>query len=115
MGCNIELVRESQVGIVSPIRAVPECGINENRLIIIEISCRAIHKLVSEYVDGELDPELRRRIESHLHVCRHCTAIVAGTANVIRLVIDGRVLELPRDFGEHLLERLRGTEPHLSD
>jgi anti-sigma factor RsiW len=77
-------------------------------LVIVEISCLEVWKEVSNYIDGDLDPELRRRIEEHLKVCRHCTAIVDGTRNVVRLVADGQSFDLPQGFGERLKRRILG-------
>jgi anti-sigma factor RsiW len=79
-------------------------------VLVIEISCRAIHKLISEYVDGELDPQLRARLEEHFRVCRHCTAILDGTKNIVRLALGGRVFDLPAGFGQRLLNRLKEAD-----
>ena len=76
-------------------------------MVVIEVSCRAVWKTISEYVDGELEPELRRRLGEHFKSCRHCTALLNGTQNVVSLAADDRVFELPRGFGERLLERIR--------
>jgi anti-sigma factor (TIGR02949 family) len=72
----------------------------------IEISCLEVWREVSNYFDGDLDPQLRQRIAEHLEVCEHCTAIYDGTRNVLRLVADGRTFELPSGFSERLKKRL---------
>lgn len=77
----------------------------------IEISCLEVWRELSNYIDGEIDPELRRRMEEHFKVCEHCTAILDGTNNVIRLVGDGRVFDLPKGFSERLRERLKKASP----
>jgi hypothetical protein len=46
-------------------------------------------------------------VEAHFLACRGCTAVYDGMLNVIRLVSDGRVLELPTGFSKRLVERLR--------
>ena len=72
----------------------------------IEISCLEVWREISNYLEGDVDPELRRRIEEHVKVCEHCTAILDGTRNVIRLVADGDILDLPTGFSDRLRKRL---------
>jgi hypothetical protein len=75
-------------------------------LATIEISCFHVWREISNYIDGGIDPELRRRMEEHFKGCEHCRAILDGTKNVVRLVGDGRVFELPSGFSERLKQRL---------
>ena len=75
-------------------------------VLMAEISCRAIWKLISSFVDGDLDPHLRAQLEKHLRKCAHCAALVDGTKNVVRLMADERTFELPRGFSERLREHL---------
>jgi len=69
---------------------------------VIEISCVEVWQEVSNYIDGTVDPALRQRLEEHFKGCEHCTAVVDGTRNVVRLVGDGQVFDLPAGFGERL-------------
>lgn len=73
---------------------------------MIEISCVEVWREISNYLENEVDPELRRRMEDHFRVCEHCTAILDGTRNVVRLVADGKVYDLPRGFSERLRKRI---------
>jgi hypothetical protein len=75
-------------------------------LAIIEISCHHVWREISNYLDDEIDPELRRRMEEHFKGCEHCSAILDGTKNVVRLVGDGRTFDLPVGFSERLKGRL---------
>jgi hypothetical protein len=75
----------------------------------MEISCREVIRELSTFIDQGVGPELRLQIEEHLAQCRHCTAIYDGTRNVIRLVADDRVFELPEGFSQRLRNRL-GTQ-----
>ena len=76
---------------------------------IIEISCEDVWREISNYVDGDVDPVLRERIAAHLKSCAHCSAVVDGTHNLIRLVGDGRSFDLPNGFSERLKQRLAKT------
>lgn len=75
------------------------------------ISCVEVFRLVSDYVDGDVDPVLRARLENHFKDCQHCTAIVDGTKNVVRLVGDGKAFDVPSTFRKKLYTKL---DSHLS-
>jgi hypothetical protein len=72
----------------------------------IEISCREVWREVSNYIDNAVDPELRLRMEEHFKGCEHCSAILDGARNVVQLVGDGQVFDLPKGFSERLKKRL---------
>lgn len=74
---------------------------------VVEISCVEVWRELSNYIDGAIDPELRLRMEEHFKGCEHCTAILDGTRNVVRLVGDGRAFDLPAGFSERLKRRLQ--------
>ena len=78
----------------------------------MEISCLDVWREISNFIDDIVSPELRRRIEEHLKVCEHCTAIYDGTRNVVKLVADGKTYELPAGFSDRLRQRL---ENHMND
>ena len=70
--------------------------------MVVEISCVEVWQEVSDFIDHTVDPVLRKRMEAHFKVCEHCTAVLDGTRNIIRLVGDGHVFDLPRGFGQRL-------------
>jgi anti-sigma factor RsiW len=76
-------------------------------LTIVEISCVEVWRELSNYVDGAVDPDLRRRMEEHFKTCEHCTAVLDGTRNVVRLVGESRVFDLPAGFSDRLKKRLQ--------
>jgi anti-sigma factor RsiW len=76
-------------------------------LSIIEISCVEVWRELSNYIDGTVDPNLRRRMEEHFKTCEHCTAVLDGMRNVVRLVGDDRVFDLPAGFSDRLKHRLK--------
>ena len=71
-------------------------------MAVIEISCREVWREVSNYIDNAVDPELCERMDEHFKGCEHCTAVLDGTRNVLRLVGDGRVFDMPAGFGDRL-------------
>ena len=73
---------------------------------ISSIDCEHVILAISDYIDGEVDSGLHERIQAHLSDCAHCLAIHDGTRNVLRLVADGEVLDVPSDFSARLFSRL---------
>ena len=73
----------------------------------VEISCVEVWQEISNYVDGEISAELRDRMQAHFEVCKHCTAVLDGVRNVVRLVGDGRIFRMPEGFSKRLYERIR--------
>lgn len=71
------------------------------------MSCEDARKAISEHIDENLDAVHRRVLNLHLAHCRHCTAVLDGMRNVIRLYRDERVFALPDGFHERLEQRLR--------
>ena len=73
---------------------------------VIEISCLEVWREISDYVDGDIDAELRARMEAHFKVCAHCKAVVDGTRNVVKLVADGVEYDLPNGFSQRLYNKI---------
>ena len=73
----------------------------------VEISCVEVWQEISNYLEGEISEELRERMQAHFEVCKHCTAVLDGVRNVVRLVGDGRIFEMPEGFSKRLYEKIR--------
>ncbi len=74
---------------------------------VTTIDCSHVIQAISDYIDCEVDPDLRERIEAHLSGCLHGHAILDGTRNVITLVGDDTTFEIPAGFGTRLYTRLQ--------
>ena len=70
------------------------------------LNCRHVWDHISEYIDNTLDPQVRAEVERHLATCEICSAIIDSTRNIIVLMADDRVFELPLDFSKRLHARL---------
>jgi hypothetical protein len=70
------------------------------------VNCEHVWREVSNYLDGEVDSELRAAMEAHFKECKHCTAVLDGTRNVVQLYGDERIFELPAGFSQRLQRRL---------
>ncbi len=75
-------------------------------MTIIELSCEEVWHELSELLDGTLGQAMRDRLELHLRHCAHCRAVYDGTRNMVELLGDEQVLDLPAGFSERLLKRL---------
>ena len=78
---------------------------------VLEIECRQVWKELTNYMEGDVMPEMRERITRHLRGCRHCTAIYDGTRNIVHLLGDEKSIELPKGFSERLFDRLMVQNP----
>jgi anti-sigma factor RsiW len=72
----------------------------------MRIDCKHVWQHISAYIDGEVDPILRAEIDRHLETCEICSAVLDSTRNVVILVADERVFELPMGFSQRLHERI---------
>lgn len=72
----------------------------------MRIDCQHVWQYISAYIDGEVDAELRAHIDRHLETCEICSAVLDSTRNVVVLMADDRVFELPMGFSERLHDRL---------
>ena len=72
----------------------------------MRIDCKHVWEHISAYIDGDVDAGLRAEIDEHLETCEICSAVLDSTRNVVILVADDRVFELPRGFSERLHARL---------
>ncbi|HEY7076202.1 MAG TPA: zf-HC2 domain-containing protein [Solirubrobacteraceae bacterium] len=69
------------------------------------LPCIEVVELVSDYLDGELDPETRRRVEEHLALCPPCRVYVEQVRETVRAL--GR---LPADgLPEHAVVELEAA------
>lgn len=74
--------------------------------MVIEISCVEVWREISNYIDETTDPELRHRMEAHFRVCTHCSAVLDGARNVVRLIADDAEFEVPSYLGERIYGKL---------
>jgi anti-sigma factor RsiW len=72
----------------------------------IEIDCEEVWRQISNYIDDELAPDLRAIMASHFKDCAHCSAVLDGTQNVVKLVGDGRAFEIPSTVSKNLYAKL---------
>jgi anti-sigma factor (TIGR02949 family) len=71
------------------------------------VNCEQLLGSLSEYIDGELPPELCEEIEKHLSGCDDCRVVLNTTKRTIDLVhAPVEKPDLPEDVRERLFKRL---------
>ena len=73
---------------------------------VIEITCEEVLLQVSNYLDGGVTRSLRARMLEHFRNCDHCTAILNGTRNVVKLIGDGRSFSVPTSKSKRFYQKL---------
>jgi hypothetical protein len=70
------------------------------------LKCEDIWREVSNYIDGDVDPQLKVAMEQHIAGCQKCRAVLAGSRNVVQIYGDDRAFRLPADFYPQLHRKL---------
>lgn len=71
------------------------------------MKCEELLKILSDYVDGEIDPSLCKEFERHLEGCDPCKIVVDTVRKTITLYRESEVYEIPLDFRNRLHALLR--------
>ena len=69
--------------------------------------CRDYISGLSDYLDGELDPQLCAEIEKHLGECENCRIMVDTLRQTVKLCREGREDKLPPSLEAKLNDVLR--------
>jgi anti-sigma factor RsiW len=75
----------------------------------MRIDCKHVWQHISAYIDGDVDAELRAEIDRHLEHCEICSAVLDSTRNVVILMADERIFEIPGGYSERLHKRLESV------
>ena len=72
-----------------------------------DLPCREIVELVTDYLEGAMDRDLRAAFEAHLAGCPHCSHYLEQMEATIRIA--GRIVadDLSPEFRAGLLEAFR--------
>lgn len=75
------------------------------------LSCTDVLAELAGYLEQELDPDVRRRLEAHLAHCSTCRVVYDSTRKTLRIVSDSGSFDLPVEVSEQtvqgILSRLR--------
>jgi hypothetical protein len=75
------------------------------------VTCEEVRELLSSYIDGELDPNIRDALERHIKSCRECEAELAGLRHTVDMLKSLEEVEVPETFRSSLMEKVREAMP----
>ncbi|MGA8150123.1 MAG: zf-HC2 domain-containing protein [Terriglobales bacterium] len=75
------------------------------------VNCEEVWREISNYLEGDIAPDLRAAVDEHVRGCKHCAAVLEGTRNIVQLYGDERMLEVPLGFSHRLQRRLEENMP----
>ena len=70
------------------------------------MTCTEFLAQMTDYFDGEVQPELLAEIQSHLGECHHCEILVDTTRQTIKVYRDHQVYELTDEVRERTVARI---------
>jgi hypothetical protein len=73
---------------------------------MITLSCEEVRREISNYLDDDMSPRMRRLLEAHLDQCRKCAVLLDSTHNVLVLLADEQRFELPDGFSSRVRQML---------
>jgi anti-sigma factor RsiW len=71
------------------------------------LTCQQVVELVTEYLDGVMEPARRARFEAHLDGCDGCTAYLEQFRTTIAVVGSLAVSDIPAPVKSELLSAFR--------
>ena len=74
--------------------------------------CKKHFKRISEYLDGELDEQTCKEIESSLKECPECLECLHSLKKTIQLCKEAEEEEMPTDMKDRLRANLRDCFSH---
>jgi anti-sigma factor RsiW len=78
--------------------------------VIRELNCQEIVELVTEYLEGTMDADLRVAFDAHLAGCPHCSHYLEQMEATIRIAGTIEAAALSPGFQAGLLEAFRDFE-----
>lgn len=70
------------------------------------MTCTDFLAKMTDYFDGEVEPQLLAEIRAHLCECDHCEVLVDTTRQTIRIYRDHQTYELPTEARELTIRRI---------
>jgi RNA polymerase sigma-70 factor, ECF subfamily len=61
------------------------------------VNCKQVTDQISNYIDNQLTPELRAKIEEHLRLCDRCAVVVDTVRKLLYVAGDENVFSVPFD------------------
>jgi len=72
------------------------------------VACVEVVELITDYLEGALDPTTEERVTAHLALCEGCACYLEQMRATIAVVGRLREPELPPELEQRLLDAFRG-------
>ena len=66
------------------------------------MTCTDFLSQLTDYFDGQIDPELLAEVQTHVRECHHCEVVLDTTRKTIEIYRDSELYELPDDLRTRL-------------
>lgn len=63
----------------------------------VSITCKATIRLICEYLEGRLAPEVAGEVQRHLSYCQNCRTVFDAAALTLEVYFDREVEAVPPD------------------
>lgn len=77
------------------------------------MNCRGACRELSNYIDGDIDADLRQELEHHVQNCKKCTVVLNQLKRTVELFCDAEPVDLPPDVRTRLYAALQSKLGHL--
>ena len=71
------------------------------------LDCKQVLAELSNYLDGEVSPELKQAVEQHVAKCHRCSLVYDTTRKMLRIVTEAGAIEVPLGADARLRMLLR--------
>ncbi len=75
------------------------------------VTCEQVWLEVSNYLENDVEPDLRTALHEHFHTCPRCASVLAGTRNIVQLYGDERLFQVPLGFSGRLQKKIAQATP----
>jgi hypothetical protein len=70
------------------------------------IGCDQFLAHLGDYLEGDIEVEVRQQLQAHLEECRTCHVLLDSTNKAVKIVTDSGSFALPSTLAEPLLEKI---------
>jgi len=79
------------------------------------VKCKDFLKELNEYLDGNIDVQLKTELEEHLQWCHNCFVVCNTTRKTIEIYRDNEVYPLPDPIRDRLQQAIVAKCKHKHD
>lgn len=69
--------------------------------------CNDVRELSSDYIDGDLDPQMADKIKAHISWCGPCNAFISTLMSTVSLLRNSPKKQAPPNFRNRVKEHLK--------